>query len=88
MQLGNPDRFSPLALRVMKVCACLLTITGSQLRDDQLFPPLQPSPRQNTRLDASHHHPPCYVGGDFRIGNAIQGGCTWVAGGCADDARE
>ena len=29
---GNPDRFSPLALRAMKVCACLLTITGSQVR--------------------------------------------------------
>ena len=29
---GNPDCFSPLALRAMKVCACLLTITGSQVR--------------------------------------------------------
>lgn len=28
----NPDHFSPLALRAMKVCACLLTITGSQVR--------------------------------------------------------
>lgn len=31
-EVGNPDRFSPLALRAMKVCACLLTITGSQVR--------------------------------------------------------
>lgn len=28
----NRDHFSPLALRAMKVCACLLTITGSQVR--------------------------------------------------------